>query len=432
MANDILTTIETLKSILPVFEDNIIEKVKDASPKPVEPADYDIPTIFITGKIPDSKTYVAGELEYVSKSYRFHAYTYIKLQGNSTLYLPKKNYTVNLYSDENRSVKLNKEFKNWGFHNNFVLKAEYNDILHARNVVGAKLWSKVVQSRNDYDTLPEELKNSPNNGAIDGFPVRVYVNGTYKGLYNWTIPKCDWMVGMNSANANHVLLSAEFNDNGDVAYQNNPCNFNTIWDGSEDYFSVEVVKNSTDIEILTSSLNSIISSIINHDSASLEQSLDIKSAIDYFIFQEIILGTDGLAKNMLLATYDRNKWYLSAYDMDSTFDLDWNGQILGYYDSDMPGAPYNNKFSALLSYIRNNYHDAYVERYTGLRKSVLSYSSIIEEFEKYIGIFGEDVYIQDTAIYPDIPSVVDNTLPSLRNFVRNRLEYLDNKYEVMI
>ena len=429
MANDILATMETLKSILPVFEDSIIRKIKNASPKIVEPADDDIPTIFITGTIPDSKTYVSGELEYVSKSYRFHAYTYIKLQGNSTQYLPKKNYTVNLYSDENRSVKLNKEFKNWGFHNNFVLKAEYNDILHARNVVGAKLWSKVVQSRNDYDTLPEELKNSPNNGAIDGFPVRVYVNGTYSGLYNWTIPKCDWMIGMNSANANHVLLSAEFNDNGDVAHQNNPCNFNTLWDGSEDYFSVEIGRNSAE---LVSSLNTIISSIINNDSASLEQSLDIKSAIDYFIFQEIILGTDGLAKNMLLATYDMNKWYLSAYDMDSTFDLDWNGQILEYYDADMPTHPYNNNFSSLLNYIVRNYRPAYVERYVELRKSVLSYSSIIEEFEKYIGIFGEDVYIQDTAIYPNIPSVTDNTLMSLRKFVRKRLEYLDNEYGVVI
>ena len=429
MANDILTTIETLKSILPVFEDNIIEKVKDASPKTVEPADDDIPMIFITGAIPDSKTYVAGELEYVSKSYRFHAYTYIKLQGNSTLYLPKKNYTVNLYSDENRSVKLNKEFKNWGFHNNFVLKAEYNDILHARNVVGAKLWSKVVQSRNDYDTLPKELKNSPNNGAIDGFPVRVYVNGTYKGLYNWTIPKCDWMVGMNSSNANHVLLSAEFNDNGDVAYQNNPCNFNTLWDGSEDYFSVEVGRNS---EKLVNSLNNIILSIMHNDQPVFEHVFDIQSAIDYFIFQEVILGTDGLAKNMLLATYDMHKWYLSAYDMDSTFDLDWNGQILGYYDSDMPYAPYNNHFSSLLRYIRNNYYDAHVERYTELRRSVLSCSSIIEEFEKYIGIFGEDVYIQDTAIYPNIPSVTDNTLKSLRDFVRDRLEYLDDDYGVVI
>ncbi len=286
-----------------------------------------------------------------------------------------------------------------------------------------------MQSRNDYDTLPEELKNSPNNGAIDGFPVRVYVNGTYKGLYNWTIPKCDWMVGMNSANTNHVLLSAEFNDNGDLAYRFNPCNFNTLWDGSEDYFSVEIGRNSTE---LVSSLNAIFLSIDNNDPTSLERSLDIKSAIDYFIFQEVILGTDGLAKNMLLATYDMTKWYLSAYDMDSTFDLDWNGQILDYYSSDMPDAPYNNKFSELLSYIRSVYSHAYVERYTELRKSVLSYSSIIEEFEKYIGIYGEDVYIQDTAIYPDIPSVTDNTLMSLRYFVRKRLEYLDDKYGVVI
>ena len=429
MANDILTTMETLKSILPVFEDNIIEKIKSESPKIIEPLDNDIPMIFITGTIPDSKTYVSGELEYVSKSYRFHAYTYIKLQGNSTLYLPKKNYTVNLYSDENRSVKLNKEFKNWGLHNNFVLKADYNDILHARNVVGAKLWSKVVQSRSDYDTLPEELKNSPNNGAIDGFPVRVYINGTYNGLYTWTIPKCDWMVGMNSANTNHVLLSAEFNDNGDIAYQNNPCNFNTLWDGNKNYFDVEVGKNSAE---LVSSLNTIISAIINNDSASLEQSLDIKSAIDYFIFQEIILGIDGLAKNMLLATYDMTKWYLSAYDMDATFDLYWDGDTLDYYDANMPSYPYDNRYSSLLQHIWGNYWDDYVGRYVELRKSVLSYSSIIEEFEKYVGIFGEDVYIQDTVIYPDIPSVAYNTLNSLRIFVRDRLEYLDNKYGVVI
>jgi hypothetical protein len=343
--------------------------------------------------------------------------------------LPKKNYTVNLYNDKSRSVKLNKEFKNWGLHNNFVLKADYNDILHARNVVGAKLWSKVVQSRSDYDTLPEELKNSPNHGAIDGFSVRVYINGAYNGLYNWEIPKCDWMVGMNSANANHVLLSAEFNDNGDVNYQYNPCNFNTLWDGNKNYFDVEVGENSSE---LVSSLNAVIEAIINDDSVALEQSLDIKGAIDYFIFQEIILGTDGLAKNMLLATYDMTKWHLSAYDMDSTFDLDWEGEILEDYDSDMPGGPYNNKFSRLLSYIWENYWDDYVERYTELRKSVLSYSSIIEEFEKYIDVYGEDVYIQDTAIYPDIPSVADNTLNSLRNFVSDRLEYLDSEYGVVI
>lgn len=431
MANDILTTMEALKSIFPVFENNIIEKVKDASPQIIEPANDDIPTIFISGVIPDSKSYVAGELVYISKTAKFHAYTYIKLQGTSTLRLPKKNYTVNLYSDENRSVKLNKEFKNWGFHNNFVLKADYNDILHARNVVGAKLWGKVVASRPDYDTLPEELRNSPNNGAIDGFPVKVYVDGKYNGLYNWTIPKCDWMFGMNEKKENHAVLSAEINDNGDSKLMHNPCNFNHPWmdDNYNDAWSIEVGK--AEQSVIRSSWNNIYISL-SESSKNLTLYLDIQSAIDYFIFQEIILGTDGLAKNMLLATYDMTKWHLIAYDMDSTFDLDWNGEILEWYDSDMPSTPYNNKYSSLLIYIRNNYYNAYVERYTELRKSVLSYSSIIEEFEKYVGIFGEDVYIQDTAIYPDIPSVTSNTLNSLRCFVKDRLEYLDNSYGVVI
>ena len=96
MANNILTTLDALKSILPVFEDNIIEKIKNVSPKVIEPANDDIPTIFISGTIPDSKNYVSGELEYTSKTTKFHAYTYIKLQGASALSLPKKNFAVKI------------------------------------------------------------------------------------------------------------------------------------------------------------------------------------------------------------------------------------------------------------------------------------------------------------------------------------------------
>ena len=75
MANDILITIDSLKTILPALEDSIIEKVKYEQPKTVEPANDDIPMIFITGEIPESKEYVSGELEYVSKTNKFKAYT---------------------------------------------------------------------------------------------------------------------------------------------------------------------------------------------------------------------------------------------------------------------------------------------------------------------------------------------------------------------
>lgn len=428
MADNALVTMGVLDNILPYVKDNILSEVNKKSIN-TEPVDGDLPVVYITGEIPTTKKYVKGEIEYISKTSKFKVYTYIKLQGNSSLQYPKKNFTIKLYKNEARTIKANKEFKNWGAHNNFVLKADYIDILHARNVVSAKLWSKVVQSRSDYDMLPDGIKKSPNNGVIDGFPVQVYINGEYCGLYCWTIPKCDWMVGMDSSNVNHALLSAEFNDNGNIAYQYNPCNFNALWDGNSDYFDVEVGTNDT---TLVSSLNTVISAVMNSDKTTLEQVLDIQGAIDYFIFQTVILGTDGLAKNMLLATYDMTKWYLCPYDMDATFDLDWEGEILDEYDADLPYYPYNNRYSSLLTCIMDGYTNEYKARYFELRKSVLSYSSIVDEFEKYIAIYGEDIYIQDTINFPEIPSVSYNTLNSLRTFVKDRLNYLDDGFGQVI
>lgn len=161
-------------------------------------------------------------------------------------------------------------------------------------------------------------------------------------------------------------------------------------------------------------------------------SLDIQSAIDYFIFQEIILGVDGLAKNMLMITYDMKKWYLSAYDLDSTFDLNWTGELLNACNSSMPNAPYLNKYNNLLRQIWDHHFEDYANRYWELRNSVLSEASIISTFEEYIGIYGEDLYIQDTISYPDIPSVTENTLKHLKVFIKDRLAFLDNKYKVVI
>lgn len=267
MANKFLITNESLKTILPVYENKILEQVKNNISKVVEPAVDDIPSIFFSGEMPTNKKYVSIEMDYHSKTEKFHAYLFAKIQGASTTIYPKKNLSIIMYKDKNRIVEFNREFKNWGAHNNFVLKADYNDILHARNVVCAKLWSDVVASRSDYDNLPEGLKNSPNNGTIDGFPVKVYVNGEYQGLYSWTIPKSAWMFGMDEKNKDHVVLAAQFNDNGDPDYEFNPCNFNALWDGNEDYFEAEVGEIN---ESVINKINNIIMALDSYDTCWLE------------------------------------------------------------------------------------------------------------------------------------------------------------------
>ena len=178
-----------------------------------EPADGDTPLVFFTGVKPTTKDNVLAEMVYISKGKIIKAYVKIKCQGSSSMNYAKKNFTVTLYQDEARTIPLYLEFKDWGIKvNKFVLKADWIDHSHSRNVCTARIWKDIVESRPDYDTLPEELKNAPGHGAIVGFPIAVYYNGNYEGIYNCNIGKDPWMWSMDEANPNHAMLCAEVNN----------------------------------------------------------------------------------------------------------------------------------------------------------------------------------------------------------------------------
>ena len=128
----------------------------------IEPATNDIPKVFIDGVIPSTKDDVNAELTYISKTLNFHAYITIKCQGNSSMSYPKKNFTIKLFKDEARTEKLKVNLKGWGKQNKFVLKANWIDISHLRNIISARIWGDIVKSRPNYENYPEELRTSPN------------------------------------------------------------------------------------------------------------------------------------------------------------------------------------------------------------------------------------------------------------------------------
>ena len=414
-------------------EGNVIEKdvpestvSGDTMISSVEPAEDDIPKVFIDGVIPTTKDEVLAELRYFSKTESFHAYILIKCQGTSSMDYPKKNFTVKLYSDEARETKLKKVFRDWGIASHkFVLKANFIDHSHARNIVCANLWTEVVASRPDYNSLPEELRNSPKNGAIDGFPIRVFTNGVYQGLYTWNIGKDDWMWNMDEDNPNHVLLCAETNTDG--TYLETPCNFRSLWSGQDEVnWSVEVGTNS---EAVKNSLNNLIQFVMDNDGDAFRNGignyLDVQSAIDYYLHQYVICGLDGLAKNMLLGTYDGTKWICGAYDMDSTFGLWWSGTSFVSAEYTCP-EDYMEKFSLLWERMEANFADELKVRYNELRKTVYSYGNMISKFEWFTDKIGKDLYLEDIGIYP-IPSSATNNIKQLRKYILDRLVYVDQE-----
>ena len=398
----------------------------------IEPADDDIPKVFFSGDISGMSKDNEKVLQfaYKSKTAKFDGYVKMKWQGNSTIKFPKKNFTIKMFTDEPCESKLKKAFKDWGYEKNkYVLKADYVDHTHARNVVTANLWTEMVASRPDFDSLPEGMKNAPGHGAIDGFPIKLYMNGVYEGVYTWTIGKDDWMFGMDEDAVNNAVLCAEVNNNGVTSTTNEnvlSCEFrgNAKIDGSD--WDLEF-PDTLDDGIKTS-FNNLINCVKDTDNdtfiATVGNYLDLTSAFDYYILAYLSANVDGLGKNLIMMTYDGVKWFCSAYDMDNI----WGSRGTASFVSatlPCPGGYYETN-NLLWKRIESCFSSELYARYLEVRKKVLSFENVIDKFERFCDLIGTELYAEDVEIYPEIPYPSENNLKQIRSFFTARAKYVDS------
>lgn len=390
----------------------------------VEPAYGDRPLVFITGAKPTTKDNVKAELVYISKSKTIKAYIKIKCQGSSSMGYDKKNFTITLYEDEARTIPMYLEFKDWGIRiNKFVLKANWIDHSHARNICTVQLWNDMVKSRPDYDTLPQELRNSPRNGAIDGFPIQVYYNGTYEGLYTWNIGKDPWMFGMSEDNPNHVVLACAANNNTGASA------FRALWGGGAGW-EFEVGNNPAAVTLM----DNLIQFVIDNDGDAFRNGLgnfvDVQSAIDYYILAYEDCGTDSLGKNILLLSYDCKKLYFDAYDKDSTWGLFWSGQ--GWHPATLACPEgYEMHSSLFFEKLERNFAAELAAEQSRHRKGALSYANKLSTFERFMGQIPKEVYDQDREAYPNVPQFASNNISQIRAFIRDREVFVDAEFAAM-
>lgn len=396
----------------------------------VEPQLMDIPRIYFSeGTLPTSKTATVMKFDYYSKTTEYHGYVDIKCQGNSSMAYPKKNFTIKLYEDKAKTGKLKIDFKGWGKQSKFVLKANWIDITHTRNIVAARLWGDVIKTRSDYATaLPELLRTSPNQGAVDGFPVLVYSNGVYQGRYTLNIPKDKWMSNMDDTLDTHCILCGENYVSG--CFRALP-NIN----GSDWTDELHDVVPATIKTSWTNAINFVMTSSDAEFKANLSNYFDVNSLIDYLLYGHAICHIDGFGKNQLFFTYDGVHWIASVYDLDSTFGLWWDGSKIISSNTIVSRAVEREIQSELgnLLYIRlvDNFISELKTRYAELRKNVLSASHIIQKFEEFNEVCPKDIVQEDYASttgggsFTGIPSTSTNNIQQLRNFIVGRLTYVD-------
>lgn len=418
------------KDIASKIESGNIGTVSNA----IEPQLMDMPRIYFSeGTLPTSKTATVMKFDYYSKTTEYHGYVDIKCQGTSSMSYPKKNFTIKSYKDKDKTKKLKIDFKGWGEQTKFCLKANWIDITHARNVVSARLWGDVVKTRSDYATaLPELLRTSPNQGAIDGFPVLVYANGVYQGRYTLNIPKDGWMSNMDDALDTHCILCGE--NYGSGCFRAAPVIDGTDWSDELHDVVPATIKTSW-----TNVINFVMTSSDAEFKANLSNYFDVNSLIDYLLYGIVSTGLDAFGKNQIYFTYDGIKWIASMYDMDSTWGLWWNGSKFvatdyareDFQDLKDEGNGVTKQGNLLYLRLQQLFIPQLKTRYAELRKDVLSVSHIIQKFEEFNDVCPKDIVQEDYASttgegkFTGIPSKTTNNIQQLRSYINARLTYVD-------
>ena len=399
----------------------------------IEPAEDDIPQVYLTGVdgVSAPTTKAEGEvnfrLHYVSKSEEFTAYCTLKLQGDSSASASykKKNYTVKMFSDSAHESKLKKEFRDWGFSTNkYILKANWIDATHARQMVAYDIWSKIVQTREGYaDSVEATL---PNQGTSDGFPVIVYINDTYYGIYTWILPKSDTLFGVNEDDASQFVLYGQTNTNG--TFNKTANNFRSLWNGTDgNNWEIEVGTNSDIVKTAVNDFTNFVMTATDEEFyANLNDYCDVDALIDDYLYEYYICGIDALAQNMILICRDGKRFTMGVWDRDSTFGLWWNGASMVSATYRCP-EDYQEKFSLLWARLEGTFYNELKARKAELRAdgAPLSFANIVGTFDKFVHNIGDDRYDENNAAYTQ-PSKSIATKKQFREFVRDRLVYVDS------
>jgi hypothetical protein len=163
----------------------------------------------------------------------------LNAQGNSSLSMPKKNFSIDLCNDDwVGDDTFSMRIGDWVPQDSFHIKAFYTDFFRGIGITGYKLWQQVVDTfdikdnrpykylyTGDYSLNTEDAYFTPNgNGDItkdidtgalchpDGFPVIVYLNDEFYGVFAWQLKKHRDNYFMNKNTAEHIHLDGDLGD----------------------------------------------------------------------------------------------------------------------------------------------------------------------------------------------------------------------------
>ena len=435
-------------------------------------------------------------------------------QGDSTMMFKKKNIALDLFDSEVGGDAFAVQFGGWVPQDSFHLKAYTNDAFHCVGLAAYKIHHKILSTRNindrfpynvfadkwgnidwegDYSNMIDGHKKISDNYDFsakcspDGFPVIVYQNGNFFGIYCWQIKKNRKNYHLNKNTATNVHLDgilsaatiwAANGDNSKIGWENggtgfeirNPKDSNLIlMDGTQydadfnpgelidetsPYYNADnpkhVISKNTKACIVNLSkymteLKALEAVYINASGAAketaltalksgIEERFNVSFMIDYLITVNVLQDDDSVAKNWQWVTWNGIQWCPCLYDCDLSFGNSVGGNVLFPANNIYVGANAGNVIydDRPTYWIYEYYREELEARYKELRdNNILSADSIVNELEKLVRAIGENNYERENSKWVDSPCNRDSGLNSdywelISNWAQGPVTYDDS------
>ena len=374
---------------------------------------YGLPIMMINGDLSGMDHDHAKNITYDYKNKNTHlsGYGTVKWQGSSSATLAKKGYRLKTTkSDYSEKDKIRLQ-PSWQKHHKFNLKAYYNDGMLSRDPVSANIGAKVSASRSE---LPRDLINEDNFGYIDGFPIILFLNGEYQGIYSFNLPRPDFSY------TKWAIMANQYND---------ICQFIKVPDtgvkmDESDWLSLNPDGQATDDQ--KKAVTDLINWVIQSDDATfvkdLDKHFDIPSMIDYVVVTNILGARDAYGKNQVLLTWDGKIWYYQLYDLDCTYNANWMGGKVFETPKvgvNLPFGSNNNLFVRFTKFFKN----AISDRYREIRQW-LTPGYVLAQYKQRINLIGQGNFEQEWAKWND-PSKDTEDFKQLQNDLYDHFKAAD-------
>ena len=394
------------------FDKVKIDKITTKSIDELE-QQYGLPIMMINGDLSGMDHDHAKNITYDYKNKNTHlsGYGTVKWQGSSSATLAKKGYRLKTTkSDYSKKDKIRVQ-PSWQKHHKFNLKAYYNDGMLSRDPISANIGGQVSASR---PTLPRDLIHEDNFGYIDGFPIILFINKEYQGIYsfNLTRPSFDY--------TKWAIMGNVYNDT--TQFVKVPTDGVKL-DGS-DFVSLNPEDTPTDEEkkAVTDLFKWMVNSTDDEFKRDLDKHFNIPSLIDYVVVSNILGARDASGKNQVLMTWDGKIWYYQLYDLDCTYNANWMGGKT--FDTPKVGVdlPFlgNNQF--LLRFAKL-YHNAIADRYRDVRQWCTP-GYILSLYKQRINLIGQGNFEGEWAKWND-PSKDTEDFKQLQNDLYDHFKAAD-------